>query len=139
MSTDVIEVSGEIPTTPEMAYQAFIDPELHAAMTGAAATSEPTGEFTAWDGYITGKTLEAHPGQRLVQAWRTRHFPADAADSVLEIRFEASPGGTRVTFDHREIPQGQGVNYQHGWVEHYLDPMRAWFQKQDTAASSSDG
>ena len=138
MSADVIEVSGELPTTPEMAYEAFVDPELHAAMTGAAATSETTGEFTAWDGYITGRTLEAHPGQRLVQAWRTSHFPEDAADSVLEIRFQASPGGTRVTFDHREIPEGQGVNYQQGWVDHYLVPMRAWFQKQNTAASSPD-
>jgi hypothetical protein len=26
MSADVIEVSGEIPTTPEMAYEAFVDP-----------------------------------------------------------------------------------------------------------------
>ena len=136
MSADVIEVSGEIPTTPEMAYEAFVDPELHAAMTGAAATSETTGEFTAWDGYITGRTLEAHPGRRLVQAWRTSQFPEDAADSVLEIRFQASPGGTRVTFDHREIPEGQGVNYQQGWVDHYLVPMRAWFQKQNTAAAS---
>ena len=138
MSADAIEVSGEIPTTPEMAYQAFVDPELHAAMTGAAATSETTGEFTAWDGYITGRTLEAHPGQRLLQAWRTSQFPEDAADSILEIRFEASPGGTRVTFDHREIPEGQGMNYQQGWVDHYLVPMRAWFQQQDTAPSPRD-
>ena len=52
--------------------------------------------------------------------------------------FQASPGGTRVTFDHREIPEGQGVNYQQGWVDHYLVPMRAWFQKQNTVASSPD-
>ena len=134
MSTDAIEVSGEIPTTPELAYEAFVDPELHAAMTGAAATSETSGEFTAWNGYITGRTLEAHPGQKLVQAWRTSQFSEDAPDSVLEIRFEASPGGTHVTFDHREIPEGQGVNYQQGWVDHYLVPIRAWLQKQDTPA-----
>ena len=138
MSTDAIEVSGEIPTTPELAFEAFVDPKLHAAMTGAAATAEATGEFTAWDGYITGRTLEAEPGQRLLQAWRTSHFPEDAADSVLEIRFEASRDGTCVTFAHREIPEGQGVNYQQGWVDHYLDPMRAWFRKQSTVASSSD-
>ncbi len=112
--------------------------ELHAAMTGAAATSETTGEFTAWDGYITGRTLEAHPGKRLVQAWRTSQFPKDAVDSVLEIRFQASPGGTLLTFDHREIPEGQGASYQQGWVDHYLVPMRAWFQKQNTVASSAD-
>ena len=136
MRSDSIEVSGEVPTTPERAYEAFVDPELHAAMTGAAATSETSGEFTAWDGYITGRTLEAHPGLRLVQAWRTSQFPEDAGDSILEIRFEASPGGTRVSFDHSEIPEGQGVSYRQGWIDHYLVPMRAWFQKQNTAASS---
>ena len=136
MRTDAIEVSGEVATTPERAYQAFVDPELHAAMTGAAATTKPNGEFTAWDGYITGRTLEAQPGERLLQAWRSSHFPEDAPDSVLEIRFEATPGGTRVTFDHREIPEGQGVSYRQGWIDHYLVPMRAWFQKQNTAASS---
>ena len=47
MSTDAIEVSGEIPTTPEMAYQAFVDPELHAAMTGAAATAVKAQLFGA--------------------------------------------------------------------------------------------
>ena len=138
MSSDAIEVSGEVPATPDRVYEAFVDPEIHAAMTGGAATFETDGVFTAWDGYITGRTLEAHPGQRLVQAWRTTQFPKEAADSVLEIRFQASPGGTRVTFDHREIPEGQGAGYRQGWVDHYLVPMRAWFQQQDTVASSAD-
>jgi uncharacterized protein YndB with AHSA1/START domain len=138
MSTDTIQVSGEVPATPDRVYEAFVDPEIHAAMTGASATFETDGAFTAWDGYITGRTLEAHPGQSLVQAWRTTQFPKEAADSVLEIRFQASPGGTRVTFDHREIPEGQGANYREGWVDHYLVPLRAWFQQQDKAASPRD-
>jgi activator of HSP90 ATPase len=100
-------------------------------MTGAAATGQANGEFTAWDGYIRGRTVKAYPGQKLVQAWRTAQFPEDAADSVLEIRFEASPGGTRVTFEHKGIPEGQGASYRQGWVDHYLVPMQAWFQEQN--------
>jgi hypothetical protein len=36
MSSDAIEVSGEVPATPDRVYEAFVDPGLHAAMTGAA-------------------------------------------------------------------------------------------------------
>ena len=128
MSTEAIKVSGEVNATPNQVYEAFLDAELHAAMTGAEATADADGTFTAWDGYIEGKTIEGDPGQRLVQSWRTSHFPEDAPDSRLEIRFEATEGGTRVTFDHAEIPQGQGGNYEQGWVDFYLVPMAAYFQ-----------
>ena len=50
MSSDSIEVSGEVPATPDRVYEAFVDPEMHAAMTGGGATLETSGEFTAWDG-----------------------------------------------------------------------------------------
>ena len=68
----------------------------------------------------------------------TRTLTPAHRDLGREIRFQAIPGGIRVTFDHSEIPEGQGVDYQQGWVDHYLTPMRAWFQKQNTAASSPD-
>ncbi len=126
--TESIEVTGEVAGNPTTVYEAFLDADVHTAMTGATATVAGNGEFSAWDGYITGRTTQAEPGARLVQSWRTSHFPEDAADSVLEIRFEAIPGGTRVTFHHREIPEGQGADYERGWVDHYLEPMRAWFQ-----------
>ena len=51
MSTDSIEVSGVIPATPAQIWEAWLDGERHAAMTGAPATSEgaePGDRFTAW-------------------------------------------------------------------------------------------
>ena len=125
-----IEVSGEVAAPPLNVFEAFIDAEAHGAMTGAAATVEDDGSFTAWDGYIAGRTVEAVPGEKLVQTWRTSHFPETAPDSVLEIRFEAIPGGTRVTFHHRDLPDGQGPDYAQGWVDHYLKPMDAWFRNR---------
>ena len=125
-----IEVVGEIPADPLSVFDAFLDPETHAAMTGAAATIEGDGSFTAWGGYITGRTIEAVRGETLVQTWRTSDFPESASDSVLEIHFEPSAAGTCITFRHRDIPDGQGPRYEQGWVDHYLTPMNAWFRSR---------
>ncbi len=129
-SSETIEVTGLVPATPDAIYAAWLDPEGHALMTGAAASGDCAvgGSYRAWDGYITASTLEVEPGQRFVQAWRTAVFPDEAPDSRVEVRLAAKDGGTRVTIAHSVIPAGQGGSYQQGWVDHYLDPMSAYFR-----------
>lgn len=123
---DSLRVSAVLPASPDAVRDAWLSADGHEAMTGAPATVGPDGRFTAWDGYIEGTTVSVEDG-RIVQRWRTSEFPDDAPDSTLEIRLEAVPGGTRVTLDHREIPDGQGPAYEGGWEEFYFAPMRAWF------------
>lgn len=47
-----------IPATPAQVYDAYMDPTKHAKFTGGKATCSQKvgGKFSAWDGYITGKT-----------------------------------------------------------------------------------
>lgn len=126
MSTDSIEVTGVIPAAPEALYEAWLDPEQHAAMTGAPASAD--GErFTAWGGYISARTVLAQAPARIEQRWRTGAFPDEAPDSLLCVRFDPDPGGTRMSFVHSEIPAGQGADYAEGWVTHYIEPMQAHF------------
>lgn len=125
-----IEVSGTVAATPARVYMAWLDPAQHAAMTGGgAAECDPIvgGRFTAWDGYIAGTNLELVPEQRIVQAWRTTEFPADAPDSRVEVDLAPSDGGTVVTIRHFEIPDGQGEQYRKGWVDFYLSKMSKYF------------
>ena len=124
--TDSIEVTGLVPAEPAVLFSAFLNGETHSAMTGGKATIEGDA-FTAWDGYIWGRTLETEPPRRIVQEWRTSEFPDDAGPSRLEILLERVADGTRVTFRHSAIPEGQGVKYEQGWVDHYLDPMNEHF------------
>lgn len=127
---DDIELSVIFAAAPGRLYEAWLDAETHAAMTGGAATGDPWvgGEFTAWDGYISGRTLDLEPGVRIVQAWRTAEFPDDAPDSRLELLFEDEGDGARLTLRHTEIPAGQGERYLQGWRDHYFDPMTAWIE-----------
>lgn len=122
-----ISLSDIIPASPERVYTAWLDAEQHGAMTGSHATDEGDGRFTAWDGYISGRTVSAVPHTKIVQAWRTTEFPADVPDSVLTLQFEAVEGGTKVSISHENLPDGQGDSYAKGWDEFYFTPMKRHF------------
>lgn len=123
-----ISMSDIIPAAPERVYTAWLDAEQHALMTGAAASDEGGGRFTAWDGYITGRTVSAVPHEKIVQAWRTTEFPPDAPDSMLTITFTADEGGaTKVSLLQENLPPGQSDSYKKGWDEYYFAPMKKYF------------
>lgn len=99
-------------------------------MTGSLASVDGRvgGEFSAWDGYIFGKTLELTPDRRIVQTWRTTEFPEEASDSHLEILLEEVAEGTRLTLIHRNMPQDQVDSYRQGWEDFYFKPMKEYFK-----------
>lgn len=125
-------LSDVIPATPEQIYQAWLSTKGHSAMTGSPAEIESRvkGKFTAWDGYISGETLELKPFTRIVQAWRTTEFPEGSPDSRVEILLESIKGGTKVTIIHSNIPEGQADDYKQGWQDFYFKPMKSYFDKQ---------
>lgn len=117
------------PAAPEEVFRAWLDSKAHAAFTGGAAVIDPNpgGEFSAWDGYIEGRTIEVDRPRRIVQSWRTSDFPPEAQDSRLLLELRAERGGTRLVLHHTEIPDGQGVDYAQGWLDHYFEPMKRYF------------
>ncbi len=129
MKEESCTVSALIPASPETVYKAWLNGREHAAMTGSAATGTARvgGTFTAWEGYISGRTLELEPCSRIVQAWRTTEFAEDDPDSRLEIILTAARGGTRVTLKHSELPRGSSAGYRKGWIDFYFKPMKEYF------------
>ena len=121
-----LSLSHVIPSTPQRIYEAWLSSAEHSKMTGAVANIE--GEkFTAWDGYIEGKTLEKKPYERIVQTWRTNEFPDEAGDSDLVISFKPADGGTEITLEQTNIPDGQREGYEAGWRDFYFTPMTEYF------------
>jgi activator of HSP90 ATPase len=131
MSYD-FEVSDTLPATPHEVYAAWMSSEGHAAMTGAQAHVDPRvgGAFDAWDGYITGRTLELEPGRRIVQSWRTSEFEDAHEDSRIEVLLEPVGEGTRITVRHTNVPDGQTGYEQGGWQESYFEPMKEYFAQR---------
>ena len=127
--SDAFEISTVLPAAAPHIYEAWLSNDEHAAMTGGGAEIDPAvgGRFSAWDGYITGTTIELEPYRRIVQAWRTVEFPPDAPDSRLEIILTEVTGGTQLTLRHSNIPAGQGASYDSGWIDNYFNPMKEYF------------
>jgi uncharacterized protein YndB with AHSA1/START domain len=121
-----------ISASPEEVYDAFVDPKKHAAFTGAEATCDARvgGEFTAWDGYITGKNLELEKGKRIVQEWSTSEWPDGYSPSRLELTFVKVKDGTELTMVHSEVPAEQVDEYRQGWIDNYWDLLKEYFQKK---------
>jgi uncharacterized protein YndB with AHSA1/START domain len=98
LKTETIRQKVLIPATPIEVYEAFIDAKKHSKFTGSKATIDPKvgGEFTAWDGYISGKNLELQDGKRIVQEWITTEWPRDYPPSRLELTFTKAKTGTEM-------------------------------------------
>lgn len=126
-----IKISHIFPVSAKRLYDAWLNSIEHSEFTGSKAVVRPKlgTDFTAGDGYISGRNIVLQPFSRIVQAWRTSDFPEASIDSKLEILFEKVNGGTRLTLIHTQIPAGQLNEYEKGWKQYYLKPMKAYFKK----------
>ena len=127
---DKFEISYHVSASPTQLYELWTTSEGHAKMIDNQAEIKPevNEEFSMWDGYITGKNIELKTDEKIVQAWRTTEFPADAEDSNLTIVFVEQGSGTRMKMIHSNIPAGQGPQYKQGWKDHYLDRLDQIFK-----------
>ena len=90
---------------------------------------EVGGPFTLFGGYITGRNVELVRNERLVQVWRARSW--DAGDySIVKFVLVADGAVTKLVFDHRGFPEGQGGHLAEGWHTHYWDPMAKFLSQR---------
>ena len=112
---------------PAMAiYRALTDSQEYATFTGdrkAKIEAIPGGRFQCFDGFLGGTVVEVVPGARLVQKWRTKHFPALHPDSTVEITLTPVADGTRLDMRHIDVPKEQVPFLVDGWVKYYWGPL----------------
>lgn len=125
-----IQLKETFNVSPEILYNTWLDSKAHTEMTGSQAvcSSETNGNFSAWEGYITGFNISLEPNNKIVQSWRTTEFSESDKDSELIIQISATKEGSLLTLIHSNIPEGQS-DYENGWIEHYFKPMKQYFQK----------
>ena len=131
-ATKTIRQSEFFPgVTPEEIYAAMLSGPKHSKMTGAKATGSTKvgGKFTAWDGYISARSSQLEDGSRISQEWQTAEWPEGAPPSLLEWKFEAKKGGTKVLLKHSKVPESQAGSYDKGWEDYYFIPMKAYFAR----------
>ena len=126
---DNFTITANLSTTPKAVYDAWLSTDCHTGMTGSPAKVDGKvgGNFTAWDGYISGTFLELEKDHKIVQSWRTSEFPEEAEDSRVDVILEASGKGTKIMLIHSDIPEGQEEEYKQGWEDFYFKPMKVYF------------
>ena len=123
------EVECQFPVSSKIIYDAWLSSQEHEKMTGGGAECSDSvgGSFSAWDGYISGQNLSLEPGKKIVQTWRTTEFSQEDEDSTITIELIDSDSGCMLKLIHENIPEGQ-PDYKQGWVDHYFNPMKEYFQ-----------
>jgi len=120
-------VSDVVPAGAQEIYDAWLSSSGHESITGgqpAQISAREGAEFTVWNGYITGRNLQLEPGRRIVQSWRTTKFTAADPDSQIEVVLQPAPGGTKVTVNHTNVPDGHTSYRDGGWQRSYFEPMK---------------
>lgn len=125
------EIKENFTVKPSVIYQSWLDSTGHSNMTGGLAhcSKQVGGEFTAWDGYISGKNKSLIQDKEIVQLWRTTEFEKHDEDSELKIMLRETEEGCALTLKHSNIPDGES-DYKQGWVDHYFSPMKDYFKNK---------
>ncbi|GBF28704.1 hypothetical protein MnTg03_00264 [bacterium MnTg03] len=113
-------------TTPQRIFEALTNENQFAEFTSSPAEIDLVsgGQFSCFGGMITGITIEAIPGIRLVQAWRVGNWD-EGIYSIVKFEFEViNDSETKLVFDHAGFPDEHRDHLDEGWHERYWQPMK---------------
>lgn len=100
-----IHMAAYLPASPETLFDMYLDPESHAAITGAPVSiaPRPGAPFRAFNGMLTGKILQVVPKRLIVQAWRAKTWKKGGIDSTLILTFWRERRGARIELVHVNV------------------------------------
>ena len=118
-----------VKASVERIYRALLDPKQFAAFSGMPADIgvKEGDAFSMFAGVIVGRNVELVPNRRIVQAWRSSHWP-QGSYSIVKFELLPQDAGAMVVLDHRGFPDGQYDNLFSGWNEHYWEPLRKFIE-----------
>ncbi len=124
----VISQSVVLPSSAEHLFEMYIDPEKHAAITGAPVTIgvAPGSPFQAFDGALTGAMLQIIPRRLVIQSWRSTKFHDGDPDSTLILAFTPEGTNGRIDLVHLDVPAHDYEGVVEGWETHYWRPWRRY-------------
>ena len=102
----VISQSIVLPAPAESLFVMYTDPAKHAAITGApvAISLEPGSPFQAFNGALTGATLQIIAQRLVIQSWRSTRFNDADPDSTLILAFTPEETNGRIDLVHLDVP-----------------------------------
>jgi activator of HSP90 ATPase len=129
MSLKDFKTRLKIKTEPENIYAAFTNPLTIELWSGypAEMPEEDGGEFSMWEGDISGRILERVPGEKVVEEW---YFGDQAEPSIATIKIFPYRSYAQVEVVHTNIPEEAWDDITHGWEEYILSTIKAFFEEE---------
>lgn len=117
--------------SPATLYDLLADSRKHSAVTGRKATISRKigGTFSAGGNAVSGVNVDLVPGQRIVQAWRHRRFPAGIFSMAAVTLTPTTDGGTELVLTHRGVPKDLIPETERAWREQYWSRIKAYLAR----------
>ena len=125
VKTQTITQTVLIKAPPHDVFELIMDEEKHGKLTHSKAvvSRKIGGEFSIYDGELTGKNLELELDKKIVQFWRASDWPKGHF-STIAFNLEKVKNGTRINFVQDGVPDEFVKEISDGWKTYYWDPMK---------------
>lgn len=117
---------------PATIYDLLADSRKFSALTGrhAAISRKVGGTFSIGEREVTGVNVDLVPGQRIVQAWRHRRFPAGIFSMAAVTLTPTPDGGTELVLVHRGVPKELIPETEQAWRDQVWSRIKAWLDRE---------
>ncbi len=112
--------------SPDWVYEMLADSKRHTELTGhkAEISRKVGGPFSVRGGQVTGINVDLVPGERLVQAWRSKEFPEGIFSMATFQLTPTKAGGTELVLTHRGVPKHLIPKVEKEWKKSYWEKLR---------------
>ncbi len=123
-----IRKSYVIDAPPEIVWRALTDAAAMEEWGAGPAEFDARagGSFSQWGGSQHGTVTEIVSGDRLVEDWFGGDWPEP---SVAVFRLSEHGEGTLLDLTHTGVPEDEVGDFDAGWDEYYLGPIKEWAER----------
>jgi activator of HSP90 ATPase len=110
----------------------YLDPKVHQEITGAPVLigDERDAPFEAFNGSLTGTTVQVVRPTLIVQSWRSTEFKETDPDSTLILSFTPRGNEGRIDLIHLDVPDQDYDGVNEGWEKYYWVPWRSYLERK---------
>ncbi|TYR36802.1 ATPase [Sphingobacterium phlebotomi] len=117
-----------VPAPPEDIYKALTTEITIRLWTGDGVQIDlqEGGEFSMWDGTITGRFIQLDPYKKIVQQW---YFGEQEEASIVTIKLHEDKRGTSFEVQHTNIPDEAFDDIVEGWNDTYMASLIEFYEE----------
>lgn len=130
LETKKLTMKEEFKCRAAELYNVFTDVDLVKAFTQTSTLvyeAKKGGNFSLFDGNITGSFIELVPTSKIVMKWRNKRWSPDDHFSTVTLEFNEKEDCTFLNLTQTSVPQNFVENTQDGWRNFYFNAIRQKF------------